>query len=153
MAKTLYCPKCPFLIPLNEGSVLLKEGINCPECGEKLLIKKERVRGTTRPHKSPSRLINPFFTPKDPLYKISQVSSITGISSPTIRFWQTTFSKFFNVERTQGNQRLFSCREIKLIEKIRDLTSAECLTLKGVHKKLEAELKISETEPSSQTDN
>lgn len=151
MPKTLYCPKCPFHIQLNEGSVLLKKGINCPTCGEKLLIERKRgieikrVRGTTRyrkpwPRSRPKSIRQPPLFDKISSYKISQVSSITGVPSSAIRFWQKEFCIFFKTERTPGNQRVFSHYDIELIKRINELTSVSGFTLKGVHKILETDL-------------
>jgi len=71
------------------------------------------------------------------LYSISQVNALTGVSTPTIRKWETTFRDYLNVVRTRGGQRRFNDDSVEKIETLKKLIYEEGLSLEGARLRLE----------------
>lgn len=71
------------------------------------------------------------------LYSISQVNALTGVATPTLRKWESTFREYLNVARTSGGQRRFDEDAIRKIETLKRLIYEEGLSLQGARKRLE----------------
>jgi len=71
------------------------------------------------------------------LYSISQVNALTGVSTPTIRKWESSFRDYLNVVRTRGGQRRFHPEAVEKIENLKKLIYEEGLSLEGARKRLE----------------
>jgi DNA-binding transcriptional MerR regulator len=71
------------------------------------------------------------------LYSISQVNALTGVSTPTIRKWETAFRDYLQVVRTKGGQRRFNQDAVDKIETLKQLIYEEGLSLEGARKRLE----------------
>ena len=86
--------------------------------------------------------MNQVFT-KQPgqLLSIGQVTALTGVGKSTLRHWEHEFCDFLTSVRTEGNQRRFTTDSVEKIEKIRGLVEDQGLTLRGVRKRLETELR------------
>jgi len=75
----------------------------------------------------------------DMLYSIAQVSAITGIAKPTIRFWGKEFAEFLHPQRTEGNQRRFTRADVEIVERINRLIRQEGFTLEGARRKMQSD--------------
>lgn len=71
------------------------------------------------------------------LYSISQVNALTGVSTPTIRKWETAFRDYLAVVRTSGGQRRFNQDAVEKIETLKRLIYEDGLSLEGARKRLE----------------
>ncbi len=71
------------------------------------------------------------------LYSISQVNALTGVSTPTIRKWESAFKDYLKVARTQGGQRRFNDEAVEKIETLKKMIYEEGLSLEGARKRLE----------------
>lgn len=71
------------------------------------------------------------------LYSISQVNALTGVSTPTIRKWETAFREYLQVVRTSGGQRRFNQDAVDKIETLKQLIYEEGLSLEGARRRLE----------------
>ena len=71
------------------------------------------------------------------LYSISQVNALTGVSTPTIRKWETAFRDYLAVVRTSGGQRRFNQEAVEKIETLRRLIYEDGLSLEGARRRLE----------------
>lgn len=80
------------------------------------------------------------------LYSISQVNAITGVGTPTIRKWESTFRNYLDVVRTKGGQRRFSQEAVEKIETLKTLIYEEGLSLQGARKRLEQMESVEEVE-------
>lgn len=75
----------------------------------------------------------------DKLYfKIGEVSSITGLPSYVLRFWETEFSRI-NPKRTASGQRLYRRTDIEIILKIKHLLYNNRFTIEGAKQYLKTE--------------
>lgn len=72
------------------------------------------------------------------LYSISQVNALTGVSTPTIRKWESAFRDYLAVVRTSGGQRRFNQDAVEKIETLRRLIYEDGLSLEGARKRLES---------------
>jgi len=68
-------------------------------------------------------------------YKISEVCEQTGLEAYVIRFWETEFPTL-HPRKSQGNQRIYTRKEIDLIIEIKRLLYDEGLTIIGARKRL-----------------
>ncbi len=76
--------------------------------------------------------------PEKLYFKIGEVSSITGLPSYVLRFWETEFSRI-NPKRTASGQRLYRRTDIELILKIKNLLYNNRFTIEGAKQYLKAE--------------
>ncbi|NOY68984.1 MAG: MerR family transcriptional regulator [Deltaproteobacteria bacterium] len=72
----------------------------------------------------------------DKLYfKIREVSSITGLASYVLRFWETEFPEI-SPKRTESSQRLYRKKDIETILAIKQLLYDKKFTIEGARKHL-----------------
>jgi DNA-binding transcriptional MerR regulator len=71
------------------------------------------------------------------LYSISQVNALTGVSTPTLRKWESAFREYLRVVRTSGGQRRFNQEAVDKIELLKQLIYEEGLSLEGARMRLE----------------
>ena len=68
-------------------------------------------------------------------YKISEVCEQTGLEAYVIRFWETEFPTL-HPKKSQGNQRIYTRKEIDHVFEIKRLLYGEGLTIAGARKRL-----------------
>ena len=85
------------------------------------------------------------------LYSISQVNALTGVSTPTLRKWESAFREYLQVVRTSGGQRRFNQEAVEKIELLKQLIYEEGLSLEGARLRLER-LEFSELEQEMNAD-
>ncbi len=72
----------------------------------------------------------------DKLYfKIGEVSRITKIKPYILRYWEKQF-RIIKPTKSQGNQRVYTKKDVELILYIKELIDKEGYTLEGVKKKI-----------------
>jgi len=82
----------------------------------------------------------------DKLYfKIGEVSTITGLPTHVLRFWETEFKRI-NPKRTPSGQRLYRKKDVELILKIKFLLYEKKFTIPGAKKYLNSN--VGEKKPS-----
>lgn len=88
-------------------------------------------------------------------YKIGEVSSIIGVESYVLRYWETEFP-FLNPKKSKSGQRIYTKDDIEIIMQIKKLLYEEKYTIDGVRRKLSGNLgriatNISEEKPDLKT--
>ena len=68
-------------------------------------------------------------------YSISEVSRITGLEQYVLRYWEKEFSSL-KPRKNRGGNRLYTSRDIELINRIKHLRKTEGLTIQGTRTKL-----------------
>lgn len=72
----------------------------------------------------------------DKLYfKIGEVSSITGVESYILRYWESEF-KLVKPYRTKSNQRLYRRKDVESVLKIKKMLYEDKFTIAGAKKKI-----------------
>lgn len=80
-------------------------------------------------------------------YKINEVSNIKGVSPHVLRYWEKEFH-FLKPLRDQRGQRIYSEKDMKDIEKIKEMLYNEGYKIKGAKKKLrDSKKNIIKTQP------
>ncbi len=79
-------------------------------------------------------------------FKIGEVSSIAGVESYVLRFWETEF-KTIRPKRTETGQRLYRRSDVELILKIKDLLHEKKFTIQGAKQHLKSKTEESQTTP------
>lgn len=63
-------------------------------------------------------------------YRIGEVSSLTGVPSYVLRFWEGEFPSI-KPRRTESGQRLYRPRDVERIREIKDLLHRQKFTIQG----------------------
>jgi DNA-binding transcriptional MerR regulator len=75
-------------------------------------------------------------TTEDKLYySISEVSRMTGLEPYVLRYWEKEFS-MLKPKKNRGGTRLYTARDIELINRINHLRTKEKLTIAGARSRL-----------------
>ena len=82
-------------------------------------------------------------------FKIGEVSSLVGIPTYVLRFWESEF-KQIRPKRTSSGQRLYRKKDIELILKIKDLLYNKKYTIPGAKRSITSETAATE-EPISRS--
>lgn len=72
-------------------------------------------------------------------YKIGEACKVLDIQPYVLRYWETEFP-FLQPSKSRSGQRVYSERELRLIQRIKELLYDEGYTIAGAKKKLEKEL-------------
>jgi len=67
-------------------------------------------------------------------YKIGEVAHIIGVRTSVLRFWESEFS-FLKPEKSSRGQRLYTKKEVEVIQEVKRLLYTEKYTLEGVKKR------------------
>ncbi len=68
-------------------------------------------------------------------YVISEVSRMTGLEPYVLRYWEKEFS-MLKPRKNRGGTRLYTAKDIELINRIKHLRTNEKLTIAGARTKL-----------------
>ncbi len=68
-------------------------------------------------------------------YVISEVSRMTGLEPYVLRYWEKEFS-MLKPKKNRGGTRLYTAKDIELINRIKHLRTKEKLTIAGARTKL-----------------
>lgn len=68
-------------------------------------------------------------------YTIGEVSRMTGLEQYVLRFWEKEFTEL-KPRKNRGGNRLYTSRDIELINRINYLRKTEGLTINGVRGRL-----------------
>lgn len=68
-------------------------------------------------------------------YVISEVSQMTGLEPYVLRYWEKEFS-MLKPKKNRGGTRLYTTKDIELVNRIKHLRTREKLTIAGTRSKL-----------------
>ena len=68
-------------------------------------------------------------------YTISEVSRMTGLEPYVLRYWEKEFS-MLKPRKNRGGTRLYTTKDIELVNRIKHLRTKEKLTIAGARTKL-----------------
>ncbi len=70
--------------------------------------------------------------PEDlPIYPIRTVAQLSGVDARRLRSWEAEY-QLLHPARTRGGHRLYSARDLRLIQEIRRLVDEEGMSLQGI---------------------
>ncbi len=67
-------------------------------------------------------------------YRIGEVSEISGVKPHVLRYWESEFG-FLSPQKNEGNQRLYSAKDLEKVLLIKKLLYDEKYTIAGAKKK------------------
>ncbi|HEX9244730.1 MAG TPA: MerR family transcriptional regulator [bacterium] len=73
-----------------------------------------------------------------PIYPIRTVASLSGVDARRLRSWEVEY-QLLRPARTKGGHRLYSTRDLRLVQAIRRLVEEEGMSLQGVRAWLAAQ--------------
>jgi DNA-binding transcriptional MerR regulator len=68
-------------------------------------------------------------------YKIGEVAQLVGVRTSVLRFWESEFV-FLRPEKSSTGQRLYTQKEVALIQEVKRLLYSEKFTLEGVKQRI-----------------
>jgi len=87
----------------------------------------------------------------DKLYfKIGEVSTITGLPTYVLRFWETQFTKI-KPKRTSSGQRLYRKNDVEIVLTIKSLLHEKKFTIKGAVQHLKTNVPLKKSPSSTDT--
>jgi len=72
--------------------------------------------------------------PDKTYFKIGEVARLADIKTSVLRYWETEFT-FLNPEKSSTGQRLYTKKDIEMVQQIKQLLYHEKYTIEGVRKK------------------
>ena len=83
-----------------------------------------------------------------PIYPIRTIASLSGVDARRLRSWEVEY-QLLRPARTKGGHRLYSTRDLRLVQNIRRLVEEEGMSLQGVRAWLAAQPDLDEPRPSA----
>ena len=78
--------------------------------------------------------------PQKLYYRIGKVAEIAGVKPHVLRYWETEFG-FLSPQKNEGNQRLYTPKDLEKVMLIRKLLYEDRFTIAGAKRKLREERK------------
>jgi DNA-binding transcriptional MerR regulator len=78
--------------------------------------------------------------PQKLYYRIGEVADIAGVKPHVLRYWETEFG-FLSPQKNEGNQRLYTPKDLEKVLLIRKLLYEDRFTIAGAKRKLREERK------------
>ncbi len=78
-----------------------------------------------------------------PIYPIRTIASLSGVDARRLRSWEVEY-QLLRPARTKGGHRLYSTRDLRLVQCIRRLVEEEGMSLQGVRAWLAAQPDLDE---------
>lgn len=73
-----------------------------------------------------------------PIYPIRTIASLSGVDARRLRSWEVEY-QLLHPARTKGGHRLYSTRDLRVVQAIRRLVEEEGMSLQGVRAWLAAQ--------------
>ena len=70
------------------------------------------------------------------LYRVGDVAKLLELKPYVIRYWESEFKKFLDVEKSSGGQKLYSQRDVETLFNIKKLLYSEGFSIAGARQKL-----------------
>jgi DNA-binding transcriptional MerR regulator len=80
------------------------------------------------------------------VYKLDEVSRLTGVDTATLSSWEEEFP-FLSAGLTGGGEKFFRQQDVAIIARIKDLMAAKTLTMAGIKRRIEDEFGLARTNP------
>jgi DNA-binding transcriptional MerR regulator len=80
------------------------------------------------------------------VYKLDEVSRMTGVDAATLASWEQEFP-FLNAGLTGSGEKFFRQRDVAIVARIRDLMAEKTLTMAGIKRKIEDEFGLVRANP------
>ena len=80
------------------------------------------------------------------VYKLDEVSRMTGVDAATLTSWEEEFP-FLNAGLTGSGEKFFRQQDVSIIARIKELMTGKTLTLAGIKRKVEDEFGLVRSNP------
>lgn len=80
------------------------------------------------------------------VYKLDEVSRLTGVDPATLDAWEEEFP-FLSAGRTGTGEKFFRQQDVAIIARVRELLAAKTLTVAGVKRRIEDEFHLAPSHP------
>lgn len=80
------------------------------------------------------------------VYKLDEVSRMTGVDAATLASWEQEFP-FLNAGLTGSGEKFFRQKDVAIVARIRDLMAEKTLTMAGIKRKIEDEFGLFRSNP------
>jgi len=80
------------------------------------------------------------------VYKLDEVSRLTGVDAETLSAWEEEFP-FLSAGRTGSGEKFFRQQDVAIIARVKELMAAKTLTLAGIKRRIEDEFGLARSAP------
>ena len=80
------------------------------------------------------------------VYKLDEVSRLTGVDEATLSTWEEEFP-FLAAGLTGSGEKFFRQQDVAIIARIKDLMAAKTLTMAGIKRRIEDEFGLARSAP------
>jgi len=80
------------------------------------------------------------------VYKLDEVSRLTGVDAATLAAWEEEFP-FLSAGQTGGGEKFFRQQDVAIIARVKELMAAKTLTLAGIKRRIEDEFGLTRSNP------
>jgi len=87
--------------------------------------------------------------PQKLYYRIGEVADIAGVKPHVLRYWESEFG-FLSPAKNEGNQRLYTQRDLEKVLAIRKLLYQDRFTIAGAKKRFREEWRKAHQEPPAE---
>jgi len=88
--------------------------------------------------------------PQKLYYRIGEVAEIADVKPHVLRYWESEFG-FLSPAKNEGNQRLYTQRDLEKVLAIRKLLYQDRFTIAGAKKRFREEWKKARREPAAES--
>jgi DNA-binding transcriptional MerR regulator len=88
--------------------------------------------------------------PQKLYYRIGEVADIAGVKPHVLRYWESEFG-FLSPAKNEGNQRLYTQKDLEKVLAIRKLLYQDRFTIAGVKKRFREEWRKAHQEPRAES--
>jgi DNA-binding transcriptional MerR regulator len=80
------------------------------------------------------------------VYKIDEVSRLTGVDAATLAAWEDEFP-FLSAGQTGSGEKFYRQQDVAIIARIRELAESKTLTVAGIKRRVEDEFGLARSTP------
>lgn len=80
------------------------------------------------------------------VYKLDEVSRLTGVDLPTLTSWEEEFP-FLSAGLTGAGEKFFRQQDVAIVARIKELMAAKTLTMAGIKRRIEEEFHLAPSHP------
>jgi len=80
------------------------------------------------------------------VYKLDEVSRLTGVDAATLAAWEEEFP-FLSAGLTGGGDKFFRQQDVAIVARIKELMAAKTLTVAGIKRRIEDEFGLTRSAP------
>jgi DNA-binding transcriptional MerR regulator len=95
---------------------------------------------------SPPKLVKDEKTKTKLVFKLDEVSRLTGVDAATLAAWEEEFP-FLSAGLTGSGEKFFRQQDVAIVARVKELTESKTLTIAGIKRRIEDEFGLARANP------